>query len=344
MRDYVADSYHQKLLESQAGDAEKWIMLSVVAPCYNEDGNIDTLYRRVADVCRDVVGDAFEIVLVNDGSSDQTWAKISDAAEKTGKVTAVNLSRNFGHQSALTAGLFIARGDYILVIDADLQDPPELLGEMLAKMQAGADVVYGQRAKRAGDATWRKMASGIFYRLLTKLSDIDIPLDAGDFRMISRRVRDVLLTMPENDRYIRGMISWIGFKQEPVIYDRDVRTAGTTSYSIKRLLIFALDGITGFSIRPLRLSMFIGTATAALSFIYMIYIVIKGTMSGVPVLGWPSLMATVLFLGGVQMIFLGLIGEYLGRLFLQSKNRPSFVIESIRYADVDAKGSAKNIK
>ena len=336
----MADSYHQKLLESQAGDAEKRIMLSVVAPCYNEDGNIDRLYRRVADVCRNVVGEAFEIVLVNDGSSDQTWAKISDTAKKTGKITAVNLSRNFGHQSALTAGLFIARGDYILVIDADLQDPPELLGKMLAKLQAGADVVYGQRAKRAGDATWRKMAAGIFYRLLTKLADIDIPLDAGDFRMISRRVRDVLLTMPENDRYIRGMISWIGFKQEPVIYDRDVRTAGTTSYSIKRLLIFALDGITGFSIRPLRLSMFIGTATAALSFMYMMYIVIKGTMSGVLVLGWPSLMATVLFLGGVQMIFLGLIGEYLGRLFLQSKNRPPFVIESIRYADADAKAPA----
>lgn len=340
----MADSYHQKLLDLHAADAEQTIKLSVVAPCYNEDGNVDALCRRVADVCQKEVGDDFEIVLVNDGSSDETWAKITAAAEKSGQVTAVNLSRNFGHQSALTAGLLIARGDYILVIDADLQDPPELLGEMMAKMQVGADVVYGQRARRAGDATWRKMAAGIFYRLLTKLSDIDIPLDAGDFRMISRRVRDVLLTMPENDRYIRGMVSWIGFRQVPVIYDRDVRTAGMTSYSIKRLLAFAVDGITGFSIRPLRLSMFIGTATALLSFLYMIYVVIQGAMSGVPVLGWPSLMATVLFLGGVQMIFLGLIGEYLGRLFLQSKNRPPFVIESISYASKPAKASLKNKK
>ncbi len=327
----ISDPYHAELFKTALGADERQFTMSVVAPCYNEVGNIDALTSRVADACTSILSTDWELILVNDGSRDDTWSSIVDKADASPHITAVNLSRNFGHQAALSAGLAAARGDYILIIDADLQDPPELMGAMLSKMRAGADVVYGQRRARPGDRSWRKLAAGGFYRLLNSLADVDLPLDTGDFRMISRRVRDVLLSLPENDRYVRGIVSWIGFRQEAIVYDRDERHVGETGYSISRLISLAVDGITGFSIRPLRLALWVGVLVAAASFIYTIYIVLKGTVGGVEVSGWSSLMAAILFLGGVQMIFLGLLGEYLGRTFLQTKNRPFFIIEQIRY-------------
>lgn len=328
----MSNHYQSEHTERQKITPSSAPVLSVVAPCYNEANNISELCQRVGAACEAVVGMDYEIVLVNDGSLDSTWDHIIDAREAGALITAVNLSRNFGHQYALSAGLSVARGKYILVIDADLQDPPELLEPMMEAVKNGADVVYGQRTQRPGDSAIRKIASSTFYRLLSYLSDIDIPLDTGDFRMISRRVRDILVDMPEHDRYIRGMISWIGFRQEPIFYERDVRTQGETSYSLKRLMSFAADGITGFSIRPLRLSIVVGIFTAFLSFVYTAYIVSKSFIVGAPVAGWPSIMAVMLFLGGMQMIFLGLMGEYIGRLFMQSKGRPSFVIEDVRYS------------
>lgn len=305
------------------------LKVSVVAPCYNEEGNIAELERRVAAVCRPAVGDSYEIVLVNDGSQDGTWAAIQEIAAKGGNIVGVNLSRNHGHQLALSAGLSVTRGARILVIDADLQDPPELLPKMMALMDSGADVVYGQRLKRPGDSGLRRAASSIFYRLLRNLSDVDIPLDTGDFRLMSRRVLDQLLAMPEKHRFIRGMISWVGYKQVPIPYERSIRTEGETSYSARRLISFAIDGISGFSIRPLRLITYVGLATASLSALYAAYIFFVWLLRDVPVAGWPSLMAAILLLGGVQMIFLGLIGEYVGRIFQEVKGRPLFVISEI---------------
>jgi dolichol-phosphate mannosyltransferase len=309
------------------------LALSVVVPCFNEEGNIAELERRVAATCRAVVGNSYEIVLVNDGSKDGTWAAILHAAEEGPNIVGVDLSRNYGHQLALSAGLSVSRGDRILIIDADLQDPPELLADMMKLMDDDADVVYGQRLERPGDSGLRKAASSIFYRMLQRLSDVDIPLDAGDFRLISRRVLDRLLEMPEQHRYIRGMISWVGFKQVPFTYERLERTEGETSYSLSRLFGFAIDGITGFSMRPLRIVTFVGLATAMLSALYAFYIFIVWFIRGEPVAGWPSLMAVVLLLGGVQMIFLGLIGEYVGRVFQEVKGRPLFLISEIVTSD-----------
>ncbi len=303
--------------------------LSVVAPCHNEEENIGALLARVSKVCRETVDDSYEIVLVNDGSSDRTWDMIQKAAQSHPNIVGVNLSRNHGHQLALSAGLSVASGDRILIIDADLQDPPELLPEMIALMDEGADVVYGQRRIRPGDSVPRKAASAIFYRLLQRLSDVEIPLDAGDFRLVSRRVLDVLLKMPEHHRFIRGMISWVGFHQVPIEYDRDQRQHGETGYTLKKLVSFAVDAITGFSVRPLRLATYVGVLTAVLGMIYTAYIVYRWAVLGISVEGWPSLMAAIMVLGSLQLLFLGLIGEYVGRLFEQAKHRPLFVIKDI---------------
>ncbi len=324
--------------QSPAVDDMPPLALSVVVPCFNEEGNIAELERRVASACRAVAGDSYEIVLVNDGSKDGTWAAILCAAEEGPNIIGVDLSRNHGHQLALSAGLSMAGGARIFIVDADLQDPPELLADMMKLMDEGADVVYGQRLGRPGDSGLRKSAASVFYRLLRYLSDVDIPLDTGDFRLMNRRVLDALLAMPEHHRFIRGMIGWVGFKQVPLQYERSERTEGETSYTLSRLISFAIDGITGFSIRPLRLVTYTGLVTAMLSALYAFYIFIVWFIHGEPVAGWPSLMAVVLLLGGVQMIFLGLIGEYVGRVFQEVKGRPLFVISEVVTSDTSEPG------
>src|SRR5215469_2811087 len=302
--------------------------LSVVVPCYNEAEGLLELYRRVSAICNRAVGSDHEVVLVNDGSHDATWQLMALLAEEDSRVVAINLTRNYGHQVALTAGLEHCCGERIFILDADLQDPPELLPQMLALMDQGADVVYGQRRSRKGENWFKKMATVLFYRLLRRLAEVDIPLDTGDFHLISRRVLDILNAMPERHRFIRGMVSWTGFKQVPLVYDREARFAGVTGYPLRKLVALALDGMTGFSIVPLRLASYVGMMTGFVGFVMLLYAVGAKLFVAAPT-GWASLMTVMLIIGGAQLFVLGIVGEYLGRLYMESKHRPVYLVERI---------------
>ncbi len=304
------------------------MLLSVVAPCYNEVESLPELHRRISAVCRDQAGDSYEFVLVNDGSRDGTWSAILALTEKDSHVVGVNLSRNYGHQLALSAGLSVCSGRRVLVIDSDLQDPPELLPQMMALMDDGADVVYGQRQGRSGETLFKRLSAAVFYRALRRLVDIDIPLDTGDFRLMSRRALDILNAMPEQHRFIRGMVSWIGLDQRPLPYQRQKRHAGETGYPLRKMIRFAADAITGFSIRPLRIAVHFGAAFGLGGLVMLAYTLYAGLM-GRTVEGWTSMMTVMLLLGSVQLLVMGVFGEYLGRLYMESKNRPLYVIDRI---------------
>ena len=309
-----------------AGPAVK---ISVAIPCYNEEASLPELHRRVTAICREVVGDAYEIILVNDGSRDATFSVISALAAADSHVRGVDLSRNFGHQAALTAALTLCAGERIFILDADLQDPPELLKPMMETMDAEkADVVYGKRRSRAGETQSKKLTAMIFYRLLGKLIDFEIPSDAGDFRLMTRRVLEALLSMPESHRFIRGMVAWIGFRQVPLEYDRQSRYAGETGYTFTKMLNFALDAITAFSARPLRLGLYAGIGLLALSWIGILYSLLSWLFfSTTP--GWTSLIIVVMFMGGAQIFMLAMIGEYVSRTFVQTKNRPLYLLREV---------------
>ncbi len=303
--------------------------LSIVIPCYNEEDNVAALHRRVSDAAAGVVGTDYELVLVNDGSTDGTWDRIARLCDDDSHVVGVDLSRNHGHQLALSAGLGVCRGERVLIIDADLQDPPEILPEMYRLMDQGADVVYGQRTERRGETWFKRATAKAFYRALGHLVDIPIPLDAGDFRLMSRRALDVLNSMPEQHRFVRGMVSWIGFPQVSIAYARQPRYAGVSKYPLGKMVRFALDAITGFSVRPLRVSSYIGGVFALFGvalFLRTLYV----WEAGGAIVGWTSLMSAVLLLGSAQLFVLGIIGEYLGRLFMEAKGRPLFVIKDVR--------------
>lgn len=302
--------------------------LSVVAPCFNEAAGLGELHRRVSAVCRQVAGDDYEMVLVDDGSRDDTGKMMALLAATDAHVVAISLTRNYGHQVALTAGLDHCRGDRVLIIDADLQDPPELLPQMLALMDAGADVVYGQRRSRKGETRFKTTLTLLYYRLLKRLVDIDIPLDTGDFRLISRRVVDVLKAMPEQTRFIRGMVSWMGLKQVPLVYDRDPRFAGETGYPLRKLVGLAIDGITGFSVVPLRIASYVGMVTGILGLGMLIYTFGGWLFARTPV-GWASTTTIILVIGSAQLMVLGIVGEYLGRLYIESKHRPLYLVDRI---------------
>ena len=305
------------------------VELSVVVPCFNEALGIPELYRRLKGACREAVGEDHEIVLVNDGSRDGTWRLIRELAEGDSHLVGVNLSRNHGHQLALTAGLAVCRGNRILIIDADLQDPPELLGQMMAVMDGeDADVVYGQRISRAGESWHKRATASAFYRVLGRLTDVSIPSDTGDFRLMTRRALDVLQSMPEQHRFIRGMVAWVGFKQVALQYHRAERFAGATNYPLATMIRLAFDAITGFSTQPLRFSLYLGIFFGSVSAALLVYTIV-GWLYFRTVQGWTSLMAVMLMLGCAQMLLLGIIGEYLGRLYMQSKQRPLFVIADI---------------
>jgi polyisoprenyl-phosphate glycosyltransferase len=304
--------------------------ISVVAPCFNEEQGIGEFVRRVCAACEKACGPrrSFEVVLVNDGSRDGTWAAMQEVASEHPQVVCVNLSRNHGHQLALTAGLHVCRGERVLIIDADLQDPPEVLGDMLSLMDRGFDVVYGQRRRRVGETRMKLLTATLFYRLIERLADVPIPRDSGDFRLMSRRALDVLLSMPERHRFIRGMVSWIGFAQTPLQYDRDARYAGETKYPYRKMVRFALDAITGFSTRPLAWASTAGFVFAMLAAGLFVYSIVSWLVwETAP--GWTSLMAAMALFSSVQLVVLGIFGEYLGRLYDQSKGRPLFIIESI---------------
>ena len=301
--------------------------LSVVIPCYNEAATLPELHRRVSAVCRETVGD-YELMLVNDGSTDETWPILMSLSANDQNVVCVNLSRNHGHQLALTAGLALCRGERILILDADLQDPPELLPTMMAAIDNGADVAYGQREQREGETVFKKATAYLFYRLLNLLADQHIPEDTGDFRLITRRVLRVFSSMPESQRFIRGMMTWVGFKQVGIRYRRAPRLAGETKFTLRRMTSFALDAITSFSVKPLRLALYSGLCLSVLS-VGMFVASLWAYLRHDTVRGWTSLASIVLLFFAAQFLFLGLIGEYLGRLYVESKRRPLFIIDAV---------------
>jgi len=307
--------------------------LSIVVPCFNEEACLAELHQRLSTAAKATVGTDYELVLVNDGSRDGSWAAMRALAVADPQLVAINLSRNHGHQLALTAGLDLSRGDTILIIDADLQDPPELLGPMLETMrEQDADVVYGVRKSRAGETAFKRATAHGFYRLLSRATEVDIPLDAGDFRLMSRRALDALLAMPEQARFIRGMVAWIGFRQVPFAYDRQERFAGETKYPLSKMVRFAFDALTGFSSAPLKLASHFGLGLSVGSVLLVLYIAYAWA-SGHSIQGWTSLMLVVVILGAIQMFVLALMGEYIGRLYNEAKGRPLYIVQDIAGGD-----------
>jgi glycosyltransferase involved in cell wall biosynthesis len=303
--------------------------LSIVVPCFNEQECLGELHQRLSKAARASAGEDYELVLVNDGSNDGTWPMMREIAERDPRVVAINLSRNHGHQLALTAGLDLSRGEKILIIDADLQDPPELLPDMIAAMEREcADVVYGVRGARDGETHFKRATAAAFYRLLARATEVDIPVDAGDFRLMSRRALEALLAMPEQARFIRGMVAWIGFNQVPFVYDRKERFAGRTKYPLRKMIRFALDALTGFSSAPLKLASQAGLLLSFGSVLIVLYILYAWAV-GRNIPGWTSLMFVVVVLGAIQMFVLGLMGEYIGRLYIEAKKRPLYIIQEI---------------
>lgn len=301
-------------------------LFSVVIPLYNEEEVVLECVRRISSVLGKIDGD-YEVIFVNDGSSDKTLQIVTDECAKNKKLKVLSFSRNFGHQIAITAGMDYAKGDAVIVMDADLQDPPEVIEKLIEKYREGYDVVYAVRAKRKGETFFKKFTSKVFYRFLRYMCSIDIPVDTGDFRLISRKVADVMRSLTERNRYVRGLVSWVGFRQAAVEYIREERFAGETKYPLRKMLKLSMDGITSFSAKPLTMSKNLGFLTAAAGFIYMIIVILQKFVFGKTVQGWASLAVLILLIGGIQLIMLGFIGEYISRIFDESKNRPLYIIE-----------------
>lgn len=302
-------------------------LLSVVIPCFNEADSLRETHRRLTAVAAGLPALEIEWLYVNDGSRDATLSVLRELANEDARIRVISFARNFGHQLAVTAGIDAAQGDALVIIDADLQDPPELIVEMVAQWQAGYDVVYGTRIDRAGES-WFKLASArAFYRLLNRLSEVPIPLDTGDFRLISRRVADALRAMPERDRFLRGMVSWVGFRQVALPYRRAPRYAGSSQYPLRKMFRFATDGILSFSSAPLRLSVSLGIAAAGLALAGILYALVLRLFTDIWVEGWTALMIAVLFIGGVQLISIGILGAYVGRIYNEIKRRPLYVVD-----------------
>ncbi|HEY9179626.1 MAG TPA: glycosyltransferase family 2 protein [Candidatus Baltobacteraceae bacterium] len=307
--------------------------LSIVVPLYNEEGNVAPLVERIAGIAGGLPGIAsFEIVLVNDGSRDRTLEKIRDEMRRRSDIVLVNLSRNFGHQIAATAGLDVAQGDAVVLMDGDLQDPPELIATFIEHWRAGYDVVYAVRRTRKGESAFKVFTAAMFYRIIKRLTNVSIPVDTGDFRLMSRRVVEALKGSHERHRFLRGMVSWVGYNQTGVEYDREERLSGETKYPLRKMLTFAIDGITSFSDVPLRFASYLGFTVSTAAFIYAIIIILfKAFHFGTPEFarGWSSTMVVILFLGGVQLIGIGILGEYIGRIYDEVKARPLYLIADI---------------
>jgi len=299
--------------------------LSIIIPIYNEQGNIDRLINRLKGVVAQLNIDC-EYVFINDGSKDDSINIIRNLAKIDPSVKYINFSRNFGHQIAVTAGLDKAKGDRIVIIDADLQDPPELIIEMFHKMDEGFEVVYAKRKARKGESWMKKFTARMFYRILKAITSVNIPVDTGDFRIMDRKIVDVLNQMPEQQKFLRGQISWIGFNQTYVEYERDERNAGETGYTYKKMIRFALDGITSFSNFPLKFASICGFVVSGIAFVVMLYALYSRFISKDYIEGWTSIIISVLFLGGIQLISIGIIGEYISRLSSNVRNRPLYII------------------
>lgn len=311
------------------------IRYSIVAPCYNEEGNLHELHRRISEVM-DRTGEPWELILINDGSADRTPEIMRELHALDPRVHYIDFARNFGHQLAVTAGMDYAQGEAIVLIDADLQDPPELILEMIQKWKEGYQVVYAVRSERKGETWFKLFTAKLFYRLIYQITDVNIPLDTGDFRLMDRRVIETLRHMRERHRFIRGMTSWVGFRQTGVQYVRQERYTGQTSYPLRRMVKFASDAITGFSYFPLQLATYLGFIVAALGGLFIL-VVIAARLSGNQTFeGQATTLVMVLFLGGVQLISLGIIGEYLGRIYDEVKGRPLYVVnEAVGFEEKD---------
>lgn len=303
------------------------VEVSLIVPIYNEESNINLFYARALPILQIIAGYSYEIIFVNDGSKDSSFKLIKELSQKDTKVKYINFSRNFGHQIAVTAGIENASGNAIVIIDADLQDPPELIPELYDKLKSGFDVVYAKRTERKGESLIKKSTAKFFYRILARITSISIPLDTGDFRIVNRKVVDVLNNMPEQHKFLRGQISWIGFKQTYVEYTRQARNGGESGYPLKKMVRFALDGITSFSDFPLRFASLAGFFVSGISFIIMLYALYARFVSKDYIQGWTSLMLVILFIGGIQLICIGIIGEYISRILSNSQKRPLYVVE-----------------
>ena len=303
--------------------------ISVVIPVYNEAKVLHALADRLLPLMEST-NCSWEVVFVNDGSADRTWELLQDLRKKEPRISLINLSRNFGHQLAITAGMDHALGDAVIVMDADLQDPPEVLHEMIARWRDGYDVVYGVRTERREETLFKKVSAAAFYRLLDLMTPISIPVDTGDFRLLSRRAIEALRRMPERARYVRGMVAWVGFKQIGVEFQRDARHAGETKYPFRKMVSFALDGMISFSAVPLRIATSIGFLMAGATLLYFFYALVMKVAVGTTIQGWTSLIAVVVFIGSTQLLCLGIIGEYVGRIYDEVKSRPLYLIDSLQ--------------
>ncbi len=308
------------------------IVYSIIVPVYNEEEVVLESYKRLKKVM-DGFGEPYEIIFVNDGSRDRTAYIINEICETDKNVKLVDFSRNFGHQIAITAGMDYSSGNAIVVIDADLQDPPEVIPRMAEKWKEGYDVVYGKRAQRKGETFFKKLTAKVFYRFLKSMTDVDIPVDTGDFRLIDRKVCDALKSINERNRYVRGLISWLGFKQTGVEFVRDKRFAGETKYPLKKMLKFAFDAITSFSYKPLKLASYMGMLLSFFSFVYLLIVIFQRLFTDKTIPGWASTMAVSLFFNGIVLIMLGIIGEYIGRIYDEAKGRPLYIVRQTRNMD-----------
>ena len=310
-------------------------LISVIVPAYNEASVLEAFHQRAAAVFDRLDGYRWELVFINDGSRDATQSVIDGLCARDQRVGSVQLSRNFGKEIAMTAGLDHARGDAVVVIDADLQDPPELMEEFLRHWQGGFDVVYATRTERDGETWAKKSSANLFYRLMSRLSHVDIPRDTGDYRLMSRRAVDALLRLREQHRFMKGLFAWIGFPSRSVEYRREPRAAGSTKFNYWKLWNFAVEGITSFSTAPLKMATYFGFVVALVAFAAGVWIIAKTLIWGDAVRGYPSLMVTMLFLGGVQLFFIGILGEYLGRIFVETKGRPLYLVQGYQPARPD---------
>lgn len=310
------------------------IVCSVVVPVYNEELVIRETYRRLKSVM-DGLNEPYELIFVNDGSRDATAAIAKGICEEDRNVKFISFSRNFGHQVAITAGMDYSRGEAVVVIDADLQDPPEVITEMLKKWKEGYDVVFGQRIKRQGETFFKKLTAKLFYRFLKSMTDVDIPVDTGDFRLIDRKVCDALKSVNERNRYVRGIISWLGFRHTGVQFVREKRFAGETKYPFRKMVRFAFDAIASFSYKPLKLASYSGVTISFLSFLYLLVVLYQRLFTGSTIAGWASILAVSLFFNGIILVMLGIIGGYIGRIYDEVKGRPLYIVRDAVNFDRD---------
>lgn len=302
-------------------------LISVIVPCYNEEEVLGATHEQLSRVLRALGNYRYELIYVNDGSRDKTLPMLREIANGDPMVKVLSFSRNFGHQIAITAGLDYCNGDAAVVIDADLQDPPYLIPEMIKAWEQGSEVVYGKRRDREGETFFKLFTARLFYRFINRLSDVDIPLDTGDFRLMDRKALDAFLNMRERHRFVRGMVAWVGYKQTALEYDREARFAGTTKYPFRKMMRLATDAIMGFSNVPLRLASFVGFITSFFAFLGILYALYAKLFTDETVAGWTFLMIAILFIGGITLVVLGIMGEYIGRIYSEIKQRPLYLIQ-----------------